>query len=87
MSGSLCWSNLFFLGVFFRKALNASGRVYKLLFACEKRMAVRANFNVEVADGGPGFKLVAAYARDDGSLICGMNFGFHFFLFRTIPAS
>ncbi len=59
--------------------INPSRRVYQLLFACEKRMAGRANFNVQIAFfRGVCLKTFAARAGDGDLVIVGMNSWFHY---------
>jgi len=60
------------------EALDASGGVDQLLFAGEKRVAVGADFQMDIAlmrrSGG---KRVPASAHDADFVVCGMNLFFH----------
>ena len=58
--------------------LNATGGVHDLLLAGVERMALGADFDVEIAaSGGAGLELVAATAGDSHVRIIWMNIGFH----------
>ena len=59
------------------ESLYATRRVNEFLLSGEKRMAIGADFHVEVAHRGTGFKRITADARNDCSLIRWMNSGFH----------
>jgi len=60
------------------KAVDASRGIDELLLAGEKRMARRANFNVQVAIlGGTSLKALAARAGNRDFLILRMYFWFH----------
>ncbi len=73
-----CWLFFSLLAIFLTKFLNASRSIDYLLLACVKRMANRANFDVErLGHGGTGLKGIAATARHGDFLIAGMNVGFH----------
>src|SRR5271165_4942799 len=64
----------FDLGVFAAEAFHASGRIHQFLLAGEKRVAVRADFHVNIAlMGGPGSKTVAAGAHDADFVVSGVN--------------
>ena len=66
------------LAIFLTKLLNASRCIDYLLLAGVKRMANRANLDVErLAHGGTGLEDIAATARHGDFLIVGMNIGFH----------
>ena len=59
------------------EAFHTSGRVNELLFSGVVRMAGRANFDVDIADGRAGFKSAAANTGDDGLFIVRVNGFFH----------
>ena len=61
------------------EALDASAGIDQLLLAGEEGVALGADFNTEIRDGRTGLDGVAAGAPDNGGLIIGMNFLFHFF--------
>jgi hypothetical protein len=66
------------LGVLAAEALYTSSRVQHLLLAGEERMAVRANFDVDVAPmGGTGSKAVAARAQYAYVIVRGMDSCLH----------
>ena len=67
------------VGVFLGEALDASGGVDQLLFASEKRMAIRADFHSQrvALDGRTRRESVAAGAMHGNSVIVGVNTGFH----------
>src|ERR1700676_4121000 len=66
------------LGVFAPEALYTTGGVPQLLLAGEERMAVRADFDADVAlMSGAGHKSVAARAMHAHFVVCGMNSWFH----------
>ena len=72
-----CLSGLFVLAA---EALDSAGGVYELLFAGEERVAVRADFQVDIAlMGGSGGKAVPARAHHAYLVVCGMDIGFHLF--------
>jgi hypothetical protein len=62
------------------EAVDSSGRIYKLLLAGEKRVASRANFNVDVLRGRSCLDHVSARALDLGGVVRGMNSFSHGFL-------
>ncbi len=67
------------LAVAFVEAIHASRGVNQLLLAGEKRMASRADLNVEVALlGRPGVESFAAGAGDCDLAIIRMNLWFHY---------
>jgi len=66
--------------VFAAVPLNPSGGVDQFLAAGEKRVAIGADFNLEILDRGAGFDHIATGARNRGVEILGMNFLFHFFI-------
>jgi hypothetical protein len=56
------------------EALNAAGGVHQLLFACEKRVAIRTDFQADVAFvRGSGIKRVAACAMHMYFFVSWMN--------------
>src|SRR3954463_3864338 len=60
------------------KALDAAGRIYQLLFAGEERVAIRADFQPDVAlVGGTGSEHVAARAMHAHFVIRGVNSCLH----------
>ena len=62
------------LGILAAEALNAARSVHQALFAGKKRVAVGANFHVNVAlVGRPGLKVVSAGAHDAHRTVIGMN--------------
>jgi hypothetical protein len=64
----------------FVKAVNASGGVNQLLLAGKKRVALRANFHLQVGFAGrAGLKRMAASAMDIDFDVIGMYFSFHSF--------
>src|ERR1700730_5190298 len=68
-----------FLPIAFVKAIHASCRIDQLLFAGEKRMACRTDFNMQVAlFGGMCLKRFAAGARHGDLVILGVNSWFHY---------
>jgi hypothetical protein len=68
-----------FLPIAFVKAIHASCRIDQLLFAGEKRMACRTDFNMQVAlFGGMCLKRFAAGARHRDLVILGVNSWFHY---------
>ena len=71
------------LGVFFLKLVNASSRIDQLLFAGEKRMAVRTNFNTDVAFVRRAcLKSMLTRADHIYVVIGGMNSSFHIVTFQ-----
>ena len=61
-------------GVLAAEPLYASCRVHQALLAGEKRMAVRANFHVDVAlVGRPGLKIVSASANYPNARVIGVD--------------
>src|ERR1700733_11177383 len=66
--------NRFCLGVLPAEAFHTTGRIQHLLLAGEERMAIRANFYVDISTmGRPRRKVVAASAQDANLIVCGMN--------------
>lgn len=65
--------------VFLSEALDASGSIYELLLASEKRVAAGANFNAQgvALDRGARGERVPAGAMYGDGVIIGMNTGFH----------
>ncbi len=63
--------------VLIEEALNASFSVEQLVFAREERMAVSADFDLDLLFGRAGFDHVAASAGDSGFRVNGMNALFH----------
>src|SRR5579871_276815 len=67
-----------FLRVLAAEAFDAAGGVHELLLTGEKRMAVGANFDADVAlVGRARHKRVAAGAMNADFVVCGMNGCFH----------
>jgi len=62
------------------ETVNTSACVNELLLACKERMAVRADFNTEVALCGTCYECIAASACDCCLLILGMDSLFHLYL-------
>ena len=86
-----CLSGLFVLTA---EALNAAGGVHQLLLAGEERVAVRADFQVDIAlMSGSGGKAIPAGAHDAYLVVCGVDIGFQLFSFsyhrgtRSLSAS
>jgi hypothetical protein len=67
------------VGVLFGEAFDAAGGVNQLLFAGEERMAIGADFDVELLafDGRASLEIVAAGAVNGYGVIVGVNTGFH----------
>ncbi len=63
--------------IFFVEAFNAAGRVDHFLFASEKGMASRADFDVVVAERGARFNDVTAGTCNFGGFIIRMNTVLH----------
>ena len=59
------------------ESFNPSGSVNKLLLAGKERMALGANFHLQLLLGGTSLKRLTAYATDDCLAILGMDFLFH----------
>lgn len=72
------------IAVFFEKFIHTTGRVDQFLFAGEEWMALRTNFNGDVANSGVSLKLVAAGASHSCHIIVRMNSFFHFILLAEI---
>jgi hypothetical protein len=66
-----------FLAVFLLEALHPSGGIDELLLAGEERMALRADFHLEVAKRRAGLENISADAGDGGTLVVGMDAFFH----------
>ena len=82
--GAFRWS---FLAIALVESINASGRVNQLLLAGEKRVASRADFNVQVAFFcRTCFKSLAAGAGYCYLAICWMNLWLHCSLTLTIDS-
>jgi len=74
-SSLLCWRRLARLGVLATEPFHASCRVHQALFASEERVAVRADFHVDVAlMGRPGLKVVSAGAHHAHRGVVRMDF-------------
>jgi hypothetical protein len=67
------------IGILFREAFDAAGGVNELLLAGEERMAIGADFDIQLValDGRTGGEIVAAGAVHRDGVIVGMNTGFH----------
>lgn len=64
--------------VFLAEFVHTSGGVHDFLLAGEERMALRANFNMQIPfERGARHKFVAATAGHGGFLIFGVGAGFH----------
>jgi hypothetical protein len=63
--------------IFFPELLDSAGAVDKLLFAREKGMTVRANFDADFFLCGTRFKRVAAGANHSAFIIARMNIFLH----------
>src|SRR6056297_2416658 len=59
--------------VFAFKPLNTSGGVNQLLLTGKKRMALRANFNLDIFGCGTGLDLVSTCTPDSSRFVFGMN--------------
>jgi hypothetical protein len=63
------------LGILAAEPLDASCRVNQALLAGEERVAVRADFHVDVAlVGRPGLKIVSAGAHNPHCIVVGVDF-------------
>lgn len=60
------------------ESVNASAAVNKLLLAGKERVALRADFDLDIGLCGTRFDYVSASALNRGRLICGMNSLFHY---------
>ena len=64
--------------VFLAELLNTTSGIHDLLLAGVERMALGADFDIEIAAGsGAGLELVAATAGDSHVRIIWLNIGFH----------
>jgi hypothetical protein len=63
----------------FVKAVNATSRVNQFLFAGEKRVTFRADFDAQIFAGRTGFKAVAAGARNIDFVVIRVYLRFHYF--------
>ena len=61
------------------EAVNASAGINQLLLAGKERVALGANFNLQLRLDRPRLKRLTAYATDDGLAIFGMDLLFHAF--------
>jgi len=61
-----------------RKFFYAAGRIYKLLFACKKRVTSRTDTYFDVATGRPGVIVRTAGAHNRGLNVIRMNAGLHY---------
>lgn len=62
------------LGVLAAEAFNATSSIHQALLPSKERVAVRADFDADVAFvGGPGLKVVAAGANHADGFVVGMN--------------
>ena len=59
------------------EAIHTAAAVHQLLFAGKERMALGADFYLQLRLSGTGFKRLTAYAMDDCLAILGMDFLFH----------
>src|SRR5262245_19854574 len=71
-------AGFFLLRVFLLESFDATRGIDQLLFAGEKRMAIRANFNVDLFFGRTRRARGAAGAHDLTFDVFGMNAFFHF---------
>src|SRR2546421_1273595 len=62
---------------FLAESLHPSGRIDELVLAGEKRMACRADIDIDLGDGGAGGERIAAGTVGRAVLVARMNFGFH----------
>lgn len=70
---------LLFTGVAFVETVNATGGVNQFLFAREKRMTLRADFDMQlVLHRRACREMISARADDVDFLVVRMNFSFHF---------
>lgn len=68
----------YLLGGFGAELINHAGGIHQLLLAGVKRMAIGANFNIQLTQSGAGGKSIAASAFDLGlSKIFGVDRFFH----------
>jgi hypothetical protein len=67
------------VGVLFGEAFDAASSVNQLLFAGEERVAIGADFDVELLafDGRASLEIIAAGTVDCYGVIVGVNTGFH----------
>ena len=61
------------------EAVNASAGINQLLLAGKERVALGADFNLQLGLDRPRLKRLTAYATDDGLAIFGMDLFFHAF--------
>ena len=61
----------------FVKAIHATAGVHQLLLTGVERMALGADFNLDIATGGGGLDHLATCATDRGGLVLRMNSLFH----------
>jgi hypothetical protein len=61
------------------EAVNASAGINQLLLAGKERVALGANFDLQLGLDRPRLKRLTAYATDDGLAIFGMDLFFHAF--------
>ena len=82
----LRWGSLFcrrLLSVALVEAVDSTSRVNEFLFASEKRVASRTDFNVQVTfASGAGFKSLAAGAADRNFNVFWVDSWFHYFFSR-----
>jgi hypothetical protein len=70
-------SRLLLLLIFIEEAFDTAFGVYELMFAGKKRMAIRANFDLDVRLSRPSFHYVAASTSHGCFCILRMNTLFH----------
>lgn len=80
--GGACFCGFHFgggVGIFLGKALDAAGGINELLLAGEERMAIRADFDIQLValDRRTSREIVAAGAVHRNGVIVGVNTGFH----------
>ena len=80
--GPFFWGSTFL--AYFVLTLDATGSIKNLLFARVKRMAGRANGNVQFGHGAERLKLVTAGTVHQNFVQCGMKVLFHVNLLNTM---
>ena len=80
--GGACFCGFHFSGgvsVFFGEALDTAGGVNELLLASEERVAIRADFDIQLValDRRTSREIVAAGAVHRNGMIVGVDTGFH----------
>ena len=80
--GGVCFCGFHFgggVGVFLGEALDAAGGINELLLAGEERMAIRADFDIQLValDRRTSREIVPAGAMHRNGVIVGVDTGFH----------